>query len=219
MDFRRTLGKRSRDYQQFQPNKRKSTYTKRYPRNYRYKSRQLYQPTYSFKRRVQFAQITLTPNVVAQNGLIQFKLNDIPQYTDISNLFDSYQITGVKVEFCPTVNVVSAETTGEIPQILTCIDRNTSVALTGVDEVMAYQNCERHSATTYHSRYFRPHYIGNAVGALGNVPVEVNQNWIPTSSYILNHYGLQWACPIFQNTDDVKVEVWVTYYIKCKVVR
>lgn len=84
---------------------------------------------------------------------------------------------------------------------------------------MAYQNCRQYGANRNFSRSFRPHYLGSAPNPVGNLTVEVKQNWIPTSSYDLVHYGLQWAVPTFDNPDDVTIQVWVTYWIQCRTVR
>lgn len=201
---------------------RRRTYRRRRPtyRRRTFRRRTVRRPRYLFKRKVQFSAITLSPNTVAQNGALSFKLDDIPQYTDLTNLFDSYCIRRVKVDFIATVNDFTASfVDSEIPQVLTVIDKNTTTTLSGVDNVMAYQNCRQFGANRNFSRSLRPHYIGSASTAMGSVPVEVKQNWIPTSSYSLPHYGLQWAVPTFDNPDDVTIQVWVTYWIQCKCVR
>lgn len=202
---------------------RRRTYRRRRRPTFRrrtFRRRTLRRPRYLFKRKVQFSALNLAPNTVAQNGMLLFKLEDIPQYTDITNLFDSYCIRKVKVDFLATVNDFTASfVESEIPQVLTCIDKNTTTTLSGVDTVMAYQNCRQYGANRNFSRSFRPYYIGSASTQIGSVPVEVKQNWIPTSSSSLPHYGLQWAVPTFDNPDDVIVQVWVTYWIQCRNVR
>lgn len=202
---------------------RRRTYRRRRPtyrRRRTFRRRSVRRPRYLFKRKVQFSALDLAPNTVAQNGILTFKLDDIPQYTDITNLFDSYCIRRVKVDFIATVNDFTASfVDSEIPQILTVIDKNTTTALSGVDTIMAYQNCRQFGGNRNFSRSLRPHYIGLASSAVGSVSVEVKQNWIPSSSYSLPHYGLQWACPTFDNPDNVAIQVYVTYWIQCKVVR
>lgn len=180
--------------------------------NARRTRRTVRRPKYLFRRKVQFTSISLAPLTVARNGLMQFKLNDIPQYTDFTNLFDSYKLRKVKVEFRPTVNSFD-DSTDEIPQVLECVDYNTTVPLSGVDTVMAYQNVRQWSADKYHSRTFRPRYmIGDPTGT----KFSVSQQYQPTSNVDLLHYGLQWACPYFTNGSNVDIEIWVTYWVQCK---
>lgn len=194
---------------------RRRTYRRRRPtyRRRTVRRRTVRRPRYLFKRKVQFSAITLAPNTTAQNGLLSFKLNDIPQYTDITNLFDSYKIRKVKVDFLATVNDFSASFVDtEIPQVLTCIDKNTTVTLSGVDEVMAYQNCRQFGANRNFSRSFKPYYM--LEGSLSTAQV-----FQSTSQYNLTHYGLQWAVPTFDNPDDVTIQVWVTFWIQCQTPR
>lgn len=193
------------------------SYRRRKPafRRRTFRRRTVRRPRYLFKRKVQFSLISLVPAVTARNGFMYFRLNDIPQYTDITNLFDQYKINKVKVEFIPTVNSFD-DSTDEIPQVLVAIDKNTAAPLSGVDTVMAYQNCQQFSADKYYSRSFKPNYL--IADSLGS-NYQTAQTFQSTSLYDIHHYGLQWAVPIFANTTNVDIQVWVTYWIECRTPR
>lgn len=188
-----------------------------YRRKRTIRRRTVSRPRYLFKRKTQFASIILVPSTVAQNGLISFKLNDVPQYTDFTNLFDQYIIRKVKVDFKATVNDFTASfINSEIPQLFTCIDKNTIVPLGGVDEVMAFQNCRQNPCNRDFSRTLYPKYL---VTGQSGIQYQTPNTFQPSNSYTLQHYGLQWACPTFENPDNVEVQVFVTFFIECRTVR
>lgn len=198
--------------------RRRRTYRRKRPyRRRTVRRRAVPRPRYLFKRKVQFAPIVLQPNTVAQTGLLSFKLNDVPQYTDFTNLFDQYLIRKVRVDFKCTANDFTASFVNtEIPQLLTVIDKNTILPLTGIDELLAFQNCRQNPCNTNFSRTLIPKYL---FSGLGGLQYQVNNTFQPTASYLLQHYGLQWGCASFDNPDPVEVQVYVTYWIECKTVR
>ena len=83
-------------------------------------------------------------------GSYSFSLQDIPDYTDFTKLYDAFKINRVKIMFIPTSNVSLIDTaqaqvfknTEHSNRLFTVVDYNDVTAPTTVDELRQYQACK-----------------------------------------------------------------------------
>lgn len=229
-------------------NNKKRTYNRNYRRNRTQlgkPSRGLRQSVYLFKRKqVDVIELnTQNPppdwDVGAFNSLYyqqNYKLSDIRDTTDFSNLFLKYKISAVKVRFIfsqtntgPVQHEVSPQTTNSNAQILVmyspwtagqiqttdanfmkdCQAAKTRIGLNGGKPISLYVPL-RQLASTYSS-------IANTDYA------SVKPRWISTTETDTPHYGLN-ICfqradrTLFANdaTNYQSCRIETTYYIACK---
>lgn len=99
---------------------------------------------------------------------LAFRLQDVPGYTDFTNVYDSYRIRAVKINLLPIGNVSSSNTSGSptgpagnyAVRCFSAFDPNqdgNGIEGTGsVAEIQEYQNCKWTPYNRIHKRYIKP---------------------------------------------------------------
>lgn len=177
---------------------RRSRYSRRPRRFYKQTT------TYKFKRMFHAVDRTDLPDVVQFNettgGLavsLNFTLQDVPNYTEFTALYDEYKITGVVVECIPTftgneLNVAYAGTLG-LSSIYSAIDFNGQFGASPSLATIGQQNGVRHTRMhKTHRRYLRPKPLNTIYreGVTSAYASQRNAGWISTQYVDVQHYGL-----------------------------
>lgn len=218
--------KRTKRYGRRYSNNR--SYRKRFSRRGSYRNKGPNR-TYYFKRSCQFPNYTIPTPASETLSYYQFKLTDLPDYSDFTSLYDQYQIAAVKMSFIPIVNAVqssisSTGTTGALYNYYrsyTAIDYNNTAPLASVDKMREYQTFKWKPVTKIHSRYIKPKLTlqNNAL------PYNPSKNtWLDCSSafdpsqapYSGIHFGVDAVPNLPAGTELYAVEC--KYYIKFRTV-
>lgn len=147
--------------------KRRTYRKKRYSRNRTYRRKftrrtmrynKRGQKVYLFKR---FLGLGVTPvsNVAPTLYTIDFRLNQLPNYTEFTDLYDQYKINAVKLSFLPSqTQSISLSSTNNSTQgrFFSAIDYNDANSPVSIDELRQYQSCKWTSMYRPHKRFFRP---------------------------------------------------------------
>lgn len=199
-------------------------------RFYRRKSPQLLNQRFNkvFATRRWCIQQTLTgaDATPASTGTNVFTLSSLPNYTDFTNLFDMYQIAGIKYRFVvkgdPSVLPTTVANDGKWPRFVHVIDRNDQISPANFDELRSYQNCKEvwltgnNPASRWY--YFKPATltVGYTSAVTSNYSTDYKR-WISTGDAGATYYGLKYA---FEGLyTGLNVDIECVYYVRLKAVR
>lgn len=215
------------------PRRRRTTYRKRAParksftRKFRTRrvSRKRGQSVYYYKRACSFADYTIPTAASPTLSMYQFKLSDVPNYSELVSLYDQYQIAAVKMNFIPLINSVSANmaagtgATGSFQNYMrsySCLDYTNDAAAASIDAMREYQTYKWKPITRMHSRYMRVKPVtGDTAIYPGKSP------WFDTSVATSQAYaGLLFAVdPVPTLPDGITLyRIELKYYLKFKTV-
>ena len=170
---------------------------------------------------VDVADYNVTDGEYQKMGAFQFQLDDLPNVSDFSNLYDSYKLYGVKVQFFPIFNVTSdvpsANTRLSPPMLYTYIDKDDAV-VPSIGEFMEFSNGKKRPFTRMLKEYVRPRITREVYRSAIATAYEVAQTPVKLDMAYTNvpHYGLKWALVIPSQQADTNI-VWrmkvvLTYY-------
>lgn len=181
---------------------------------------------YYFTRWHNYTGISLVAGTTNTFGVLNFRLDDVPNYTEFTNLFDCFKIKKVKVMFIPTSNVSLSpstvandvfKSTEYANRLFTVLDFNDAVVPTTIDQLRQYDNCKVSPNNVIHKRYFTPKYSTNV--DLGSY--NTSGQWLEanTSADVI-HVGIKYG--ITHQTLAVSNEVYkieVKFYMAFKNVK
>lgn len=165
---------------------RKRTYRKRFSRKTRISKSG--QRLYLFKRYTgAYGQLTIN-NINPTFAGFNFSLNDLPNYTEFTSLYDMYKINCIKISFIPqmtenvslgTINNPYANT-----RFFSVIDYNDATAPTTIDQLREYATCKMTPILKTHKRViFKPKILDSSSYTLSP--------WISCDSPSNNYYGIK----------------------------
>jgi hypothetical protein len=150
----------------------------------------VYRPVHKFKRTLERLYDVVTDGInPTLNGYI-FKLNDLPGFTDFTNLFDMYIIKKIEIDWVPEyTELTDAALVSNAVNVRfnSAVDIADNTAPATVDELLQYESLKATSITKNHSRSWKPTFLMGGV-----VPCSC---WLPTSDSGERHYGLKIAIP------------------------
>lgn len=145
---------------------------------------------------------------------INFSINDMPGYTELSALFEFYKITGVKVRAHPYYQdaSISNATINNVRQapIYYVIDRNDAIAPTAVSQLLEYDDVKQATVFTGFTCWIPNPKFADATSAQRG-------GWVSTVNVSLNWFGLKIAIPPTGAT--CQMYVTVTFYVDLKGVK
>lgn len=183
----------------------------------------------------------LEMNGVDANFAIPFKLSDIPNYLELTALYDRYKISAVKVSIVPRQTQMIYQTAAGVnnggtiqpntdfggthlfgtsnfghPEIVTVIDYDDDANPTGTNELLQYNSVRITRGNRNHHRYLKPRFKVD----VSNTGVLMRQQWIDCDN-IVKHYGLKGQFTNVPNispygTSDhpvINYDVILTYYV------
>lgn len=217
------------------------TFRRRYGRPFRRRYRRYVRRTlgsqsrvYSFKRSVVLTpwanindvptQQTTTSSITNNNGVgnyqfgyFKFKLNDLPNSTDFTNLYERYKIIGVKLRFIPQKGDGAEVGTNAYMSPLAIAVNRGNISLTADDRTFANlletQDARIYSTQKPFSVYI-PYPKFYAPGD-GITQAQEKSGWLQKSASAVHHFGLQYAWQ-FSAAAAVSSSMTVigTYYVK-----
>lgn len=176
-------------------------------------------PIHLFKRTFTPTPITV-PTATGASGGFDFKLTDLNNYTEFTNLYDQYKIVSVRLEFqSPFTNNPMTNAGVVIPEMYTAIDRNDITAPAFRQDILEYET-QRHSPLTRrHTRYFKVN-CNTLLFDSNNVDTKGTKfgQWIDTADDQVPHFGLKYWIDGGAGA-DFDVSPTFTYYFQCRSVK
>lgn len=179
--------------------------------------------SYRFAR-TNYLWTSLTSASSQFNGF-SFKFNDIPSYSEFSVLFDSYQITGIKLTFQPNMKAANFAAGTLIPNIYFIVDYDDSGAHTSITEINQRQKVQIWPATTRKTVFVRnPQIAWTAQAQTGTAYVTPYKRiWCDFANVTTLHQGIKIDLDTVPATTwphaNFQVDVRLKMYFKCKTVR
>jgi hypothetical protein len=140
-----------------------------------------------FERTVEEAFNIICDGINPSVGTFNFSLNDLPNYTEFTALFDMYKIERIEIEFYPEYTVLSdgGVTSPAIDvQLNTAIDP-TGQSVTAVSDVLQFSTLKATGISKNHKRVFVPSYLMDGI-----LPCTC---YISTASPSSNLWGLSYG--------------------------
>lgn len=196
--------------------------------NRKHRNKRRAQQIFHFKRSAVISNIVASNDgttVVDIKGAYVAALQQLPEYTDFTSLFQQYRINAVKYEFIPAPNVTGATVSTNQPiywgQFGSALDFDDNVTPTTEDELLTSQSYKKTRATSVHSRYFRPKMLREIYNGSGPTALEpCAARWISTIYPEVPHYGLKVWCdaptPPSSGSMSIEYTVRMTLWFSCK---
>lgn len=155
-------------------------------------------------------------------GAMTFSLDQLPAYTDFTQLYDLYKINKVRVQFIPKMSSAVLADSAQMPVVHTIIDSNDSSNPTFI-EMMQNEDLKTTRGTVLHTRYFTPKCqlkLYESLATDGYAAARRNP-FISTNDPSVPHYALKWVIenPITGGSAYWYCDVKVTYYLALREVQ
>lgn len=180
---------------------------------------------YFFKRTF-FKHTIQLSNTAPSYGAYIFKLSDLPNYTEFTNLFDRYRILGVKVLFIPHWSNVDANPVSTMPLVnpdfYTVTDYTEDGVPTSLNELYEDTSFRVTRGGKIHKRYLKPAVLSQEFeSTIATAYSPKWKQWITTDDPATPHYCLKWGADQLAvgTTQNFYIRVMMTYYIQCKDVK
>lgn len=150
-----------------------------------------------FKMKRSFSTTVDVADVDFFTGTQEFRLNQLPNYTEFTSLFNSYKIYFAKVTFIYDRNdAVSAPAgTNLLPNLLTCIDTNDATGLASLGEFQEYRTYKLRRMDRPITVLLKPK-PATAVyytGASPRYAADGSDQWIDCAGVTVPFYGLKYG--------------------------
>lgn len=185
------------------------------------RSKGLRQPVHYFKR-VQFTTSAITVSGTAVFGASAFELQNIPNASEFTSLYDQYKITGIRYSILPRGNsadIGTSATQGNMGRIFSVLDYDDSTAPASFNEMTQYQNVKMTNNAQTHTRYLKPRFnldvLSGSVSLTANAP---RTGWIDCSTADVKHRGVKFGIQAPTNA-VMTYDLMIVYYLAFKNVR
>lgn len=152
-------------------------------------------------------------------GTATFTLQDVPGYTDFTNTFDAYCITGIKYRWaCIRVSAQTGSTvggtTGLYPRVMWAYDFNDTTAPTSFAEVQQYDNAKEvyltDAAPASKWFYVKPKTLDTIAGGYSSF----SNRWLRINEANVIYYGIKYAYDSNQASQQLRLEAYYTLEFK-----
>lgn len=193
------------------------TYRKRW--QFRSRRNKKGQKLYLYKRHVDFGEVSVS-NITPTFASYQFRLNQVPDYTEFTNLYDMYKINAVKLVFIPkmtqSVSIGTVNNPENNARFFSVLDYNDGNVPVSVDELRQYQSCRFTQLLRTHKRYVSRPRIQDR----GNT-YNPGRPWINTTAPDQEHFGMKIAIEPMGSTTttDMPYSVEAVFYMSFRTVK
>lgn len=178
----------------------------------------------SYKKVVVVKRTVALSNIAQTNAnqhfQYSFKISDLPNYTELTNLYDQYKIKSVQLKIVP--NVTSADinpvaSSVGLPSIHSVLDFSDSTALTSLNDYMQYSTYKATSPLKIHKRFCYPKQLQYAYDQTAGAAAvaDIKNVWIRSESVNIQHNGIKVMVPA-ATANSCSYEVYATYYVLLK---
>lgn len=163
---------------------------------------------------------TLTVNTTTPNPVYWFQLNEIPNYTEFTALYDQYRISKVVYKLIPRASQALPSNPNQ-GTLFSVIDYTDSNPLTSADQANEYASVKRTRGFKTHSRVIRPklNVPLYETGAPLTFGYGVRSGWVNCADPAVHHYGLKFWYENPAAGAELVFDEYITYYVKFKNVK
>lgn len=182
-----------------------------------------------------YVRKTYTENVLttgaAQGGAFSFSLNDLPNVTEFTTLYDRYKIKKIVLKLIPKVSQTVTQSPGSMSivansrgHLFSAIDYDDVAVPPAVDTLLQYPNCKRTPTDRIHTRIIYPcirsvlYNVADSSSLGFSTAFSPQRRWIDCTMPKVQHYGLKWWLTQ-TNGIEVSYDIETTVYIQFKNVR
>lgn len=171
-----------------------------------------------YKRYVDIGNFFINNITGSGSGLV-FTLDQVPGYTEFTNLYDFYKLNAVKLTFYPqmtqNISLGSVNNANASARFFSVIDLNDATAPTSSNDLREYSTCRMTPILRRHSRFLKPR-IQDA-----DKVYTPGRPWLYTSSPSIKHFGLKiFVEPMGStSTTDMEYKCEAKFYLSFKSVK
>lgn len=163
--------------------------------------------TYNFKRTMATVPFIgggsaryLQQTAAAQHLAAEFRLDQLPNYSEFTNLYDSYRINKIVCKFIPMIQInniqpIAAASASNPGLFGSIVDRDDANPLGAYNDYLEYPDFRFQPAITSrtHTRVFVPCIRGASLDAGGGLISSVmkSKQWLDCAIPSIPHYGLK----------------------------
>lgn len=182
------------------------------------------QPVQYFKRTVYLPTWNAPASGADRFTVLNFRLNQLPNVTEFTQLYDQYKICGVKVEVIPQFDTATQTGTGTTPtaqhivsQNWNVIDYDDTVTPTSINDLLQYQNCKRCPSNRVMKRFLKPKFSDQIFASGAFAGYRPAKGFIDCTYDNVEHYGMKFC---FGNSNlTLTYALKMTFYMAFKNVR
>lgn len=174
------------------------------------------QPVHYFKRSL-WLPAAIAQSATAVFGAITFTLNNLPNATEFTSLFDEYKIMNCKVHFMPRGNSSEVGTNNNTGKLFTLVDYDDDTAPASIDEMLQFPNCKTVSSNRNHIRSLVPKHA-SLVYQSGIPPTvtpgyAARSGWLDCNNSSVPHYAVKYGLQATAgaNIFDIKIDYVVAF--------
>lgn len=153
-----------------------------------------------------------------------FKLDNVPNVSDFTALFDQYKMTKIEL-FFKLMQDPSAQNNAQswYPTMYYCVDHDDATAPTSINDLLQHGRTQQRimKPNSYIKVVIKPAVLFEVARGTGTTTVSPQWNqWIDMAHVDTLHYGLKYA---FDNSFNINpnysVEVFAKYHFACRDTR
>lgn len=155
-----------------------------------------------------------------------FTLNDIPQVSTFTALYDQYRFKRITVNFIPTVNITGPQNAANsvnqnCNQIFVAVDHDDASVVSPLTSLFEYEDVKLHNTMEQFSVSFIPHVAAAVYSGAFTSFANQTTPWLDCASPNIQHYGIKWAmpCPISLSFACNAMSLLVKYEIEFRTLR
>lgn len=177
-----------------------------------------------FKRTYEWGTPIQSGNVDVHNAFY-FQLDQLPNYTEFTNLYDQYKVYSITYTIMPTfnVNLVTATNTTQLTPVLYVHDYDDSNALASDTDYYQYSNLKMKRAGSTFKIQLYPKIAGavyQSAVSTGYSTLPSNKQWIDIAQYQVKHYGIKIKFPTcFATSNYTTYRALITVHFACRNAR
>nr|WPR18779.1 MAG: capsid protein [Chemarfal virus 102] len=179
----------------------------------------LKQPVQYFKRSAWLPNWLTTAAGADSFASINFRINQLPQFTEFTQLYDQYKINGVKLEIIPQYDSanVGAIGTNQISQNYLINDYDDVLVPTTMDTLMQNQTVKRCPSTAVMKHYIKPCIAMQVFNTGITSTYAARRGFVDCNSADTEHYGVKLG--FTSNPLAQRYGLRMTFYLAFKNVR
>lgn len=189
---------------------KKRTYRrKKYSRRGRTATSKRFGTKYLFKRTVLLSPLSANGGSNSISAL-NFKLSDLPSYTDFTNMFQKYKISAVKIMLYPKYIDTTGTDVVQNTRVFIATVRDADSSITTLDAIRSQQDCKVHFSTKRVIQHYVkspafPQVINQSMDGSSNLTTRPATGYLDREHPDIQHYGVYMG---FEGSDAVQIQYY-----------
>lgn len=172
------------------------------------------QAVHNFKRTAYYNGLIAGSTLSDVAGGFMAQLNQVPNYTEFTNLYDMYRINGVRWRISPRANSAEVGTNQGLVKLFTAVDYD-DIVTPSLTDILQYQSLKVTRTDRDHVRYVKPTISQAVYQTAVGTGYGSTRGWIDCANPTVAHYGLKYLLQQLP-AGNQQFDVQVTYYLSFK---